>query len=108
MYFGEEYIIQFYMTSSIEQPLAGATIELFNISEIVSLDPRDIDLRLSINWPQKPRWSLAPIEFESPRDTNCCSGMLYSVYNYLVCDNNGGSNSAYANLLSYGGEFKVL
>lgn len=115
MYLGEEYIIQFYIKSRNRVPLAGAsieqaagaTIELFNIFEIVSSDPRDIDLLLSINWPQRPRWSLASIEYESPRDTNCCSGMLYSVYKYLVCDNNGGSNSAYANLLSYGGEFKV-
>lgn len=92
--------------ASIEQA-AGATIELFNIFEIVSSDPRDIDLLLSINWPQRPRWSLTSIEYEPTRGTNCCSGMLYSVYEYLVCDNNGGSNSAYANLLSYGGEFKV-
>ena len=93
--------------ASIEQA-AGATIELFNISEIVSSDLRDIDLHLSIKWPWKPRWSLTSIEYESPRDTNCCSGVLYNVYKYLVCDNNGGNDSAYANLISYCGEFEIF
>ena len=102
-FIGEEYIVQFYINSK-----TAFQQQLFNISEIVSSDPQNIDLQLSINWPQRHRWNLWSIRDESTPDTNCCAGLFYNVYKYLVCDNNGGNNSANANLLSYCGEFDVF
>ena len=97
-FIGEEYIVQFYLNSE----------QLLNISEIISSDPQNIDLQLSINWPQRHRWSLWSIRDESKSDRNCCAGLIYNVYKYLVCDNNGGNDSAYANLISYCGEFEIF
>ena len=135
-FFGDEYLVEFYenVGDIKNRTLFGRDCnQLFNIFDIVSTDPRNIYLDLTINWRHKHGWNsvdeyykdqlygslfsyttstspsslLVVMKSNLMRGINCYTQTFDKIHGYFDSNKNALEDATNKNSLLYGGKFKL-